>query len=117
MDSQFPIFSFDSSLSCLVRLAYRDLVKMPLRQNLPIDIPPESVYVILHSAESDYEDELNDAMGDFNTEFFVEDDKNEEEKYLDSANNNKFHAIVLDKLRLLTMLMIETDDKRKSPKK
>ena len=117
MDSQFRIFSFDSSLSCLVRLAYRDVVKMPLRQNLPIDIPPESVYVILYSAEIDYEDELTDIVGDSNTKFFVEDDKNEEEKSLDSANNNKFHAIVPDKLSLLTMLMIETDDKRKSPKK
>ena len=125
------MFSFDASLSCLFRLAYRDLAKMPLHQNknkisnildqnLPIDVPPENVCVILHSVESDYEDELTGVIGDFNTEFFVEDDKNEVEKSLDSANNNKFHPIVSDrlsKLSLLTMLTIEIDDIRKSPKK
>ena len=46
---------------------------MPLPQNVPINITPENVWVVLDTVQSDFEDDLADVMEDSDTEFVVED--------------------------------------------
>ena len=72
---------------------------MPLAQNIPINVTLENVWVISHSVESDYKNDLADVIEDSDTEFVAEDnqDKHEnqdkEDNSLDS-HNNQHHAIV-----------------------
>ena len=45
---------------------------MPLAQNIPINVTLENVWVISHSVESDYKNDLADVIEDSDTEFVAE---------------------------------------------
>lgn len=72
-------------------------------QNIKINITPEKVWTILAV--------IDDFVEDSDTEFVVENEKNEEGGSLDSPYNNHAHAIVYDKIESVDGV----DDQDKCP--
>ena len=76
---------------------------MPLQQNVQINIAPENVWAVLDALESNFEDDLANAMEDSNTELVVEDEQKNDDKNEDqeidtsiSGTNQTLHVVVHD---------------------